>query len=65
FYYEKGHGVREDLPEAYKFYKLAVEQNLEKAVGNLKRTVARMTAVEIAEGERRSLEFRSQKNLNK
>lgn len=71
--YEKGHGVPLNLVEAYKFYKLATPQNqqyannayyaqIEKnAVENLKRIMTRMTAVEIAEGDRRVREFRSQK----
>lgn len=63
--YEKGHGVPQDVVEAYKFYKLAAEQNLENAVDNLKRIVTRMTTVEITEGERRVREFRSRKNLSK
>ncbi|MGA2030018.1 MAG: tetratricopeptide repeat protein [Verrucomicrobiota bacterium] len=62
---ENGKGVPQDFPEAYKFYKLAAEQNLESAVKSLKQVAARMTAVEIAEGERRVRKFRSQKNLKK
>jgi TPR repeat protein len=59
--YENGNGVQQDFPEAYKFYKLAAEQNKEKAVRNLQRIVTRMTAVEIADGERRFREFYAQK----
>jgi TPR repeat protein len=69
--YEQGQGVPQDAVEAYKFYKLAaehkkittqtVEQNRKAAGENLKQIVTRMTAVEIAEGERRYREFRSQK----
>jgi hypothetical protein len=65
FCYEKGQGVPLDFIEAYKFYKLAAEQNPERAAENLKSIVTRMTAVEIAEGERCYLEFYSQKNLSK
>ena len=69
--YEEGHGIQQDFPEAYKFYKLAANNHLwpfedrEIFAGNLKRIVARMTAVEIAEGERRYREFSSRKNLSK
>ena len=56
--YENGQGVAEDFPEAYKLYKLAAKQNQGKAVENLKRILTRMTADEIAEGERRVRESR-------
>ena len=69
--YEQGQGVPQDVVEAYKFYKLAaeqknittrtVEQYRKAAVENMKQIVTRMTAVEIADGERRYLEIRSQK----
>jgi TPR repeat protein len=60
FCYEHGRGVPQDFPEAYKLYKLAAQQKLGIAVANLKQIVTRMTAVEIAEGERRYREFLSQ-----
>ena len=73
--YEQGQGVPQDVVEAYKFYKLAaeqkkittltMEQNRKAAVENLKQIVAQMTAVEIAEGERRYNEFLSSKHLIK
>jgi uncharacterized protein len=63
--YEKGHGIPLNFVEAYKFYKLAADQNLDNAIENLKQIATRMTAVEIAEGERRVREFRSQENLVK
>ena len=69
--YEQGQGVPQDVVEAYKFYKLVteqkkittqtMEQNRKAAGENLKQIATRMTAVEIAEGERRYLEIRSQK----
>ena len=52
--YENGHGVPLDFIEAYKFYKLAGSRK--NAGENLKHVMTRMTAVEIAEGERRSSE---------
>lgn len=55
--YEQGRGVLQDFPEAYKYYKLASEQNREDAAADLKRIVTRMTAAEITEGERRYREF--------
>ena len=64
--YEKGHGVQQNFPEAYKLYKLAANNRLgpfddqEIIAGILKQIVARMTAVEIAEGERRIREFHPQ-----
>ena len=57
--YENGYGIPLDFVEAYKFYKLAAEQNQEKAMVNLGRIVTRMTAVEIAEGEHRYREFKA------
>jgi TPR repeat protein len=66
--YEKGHGVQQDFPEAYKLYKLVANNrmwpfdNREIIAGILKRILARMTAVEIAEGERRYHEFCSSKH---
>jgi hypothetical protein len=65
--YEKGHGVQQNFPEAYKLYKLAANNRLgpfddpEIIAGILKQIVARMSAVEIAEGERRIREFHPQK----
>jgi len=58
--YEKGQGVPLDFLEAYKLYKLAAEKNQGNAVDNLKRIVTLMTAVEIAEADRRYREFCSQ-----
>ena len=57
--YEKGQGDRRDFPEAYKLYKLASDQNHEVAAMNLNGIVTRMTAAEIAEGERRYREFKA------
>jgi TPR repeat protein/DNA-binding response OmpR family regulator len=63
--YEKGYGVQQDFPEAYKFYKLAANNNMwpfddrHLIAGILKRISTRMTPVEIAEGERRYLEFKT------
>ena len=64
--YEQGQGVPQDVVEAYKFYKLATEQKSKTlqmeqyrkaAVENFRHIVTQMTAVEIAEGERRYREF--------
>jgi TPR repeat protein len=64
--YEQGQGVPQDVVEAYKFYKLATEQKSKTlqmeqchkaAAENLKQIMTQMTAVEIAEGERRYREF--------
>jgi TPR repeat protein len=64
--YEYGLGVPEDFVEAYKFYKLAannpseanvLDEDQEKIAANLERIAARMTDVEIAEGERRFLKL--------
>ena len=60
--YYKGEGVAKDFPEAYKFFKLAAEQNQTDAIEDLKQIMTGMTAVEIAEGERRYNEFISRKN---
>ena len=60
--YEYGLGVPEDFVEAYKLYKQTsnnlsedevLDEDQEKIAGNLERIAARMTAVEIAEAERR------------
>lgn len=51
--YELGQGVPQDNIEAYKFYKLASEQGNEGAKENLNAIAKRMTATEIADGDRR------------
>ena len=65
FCYAAGQGVPEDFVEAYKFYKLAAEQNLKDAVERLDSIVKQMTSVEIAEGKRRIRKFRLQQKLSK
>jgi hypothetical protein len=57
--YEMGYGVQQDFAEAYMFYKLAAKQIHEKTIRNLERLTAQMTAAEIAEGERRVIEYLS------
>jgi TPR repeat protein len=60
--YEHGQGVPQDVIEAYKFYKLFADDEVcHDPSDSLKRIVTRMSAVEIAEGERRYREFRLQK----
>jgi TPR repeat protein len=63
--YKDGFGVPQDFIETYKLYKSAAEQNHENAAEALEQIATRMTAVEIAEGERRYREFSSRKKLSK
>jgi TPR repeat protein len=65
FCYAVGQGVPKNFVDAYKFYKLAAEQNLEHAAEHLESIATRMSAVEIVEGERRVREFHLRKNLSK
>jgi len=59
--YDEGYGVPQDVHEAYKFYKLG-SKNLSGDFRVLfKVRLDKMTAFEIAEGERRYHEFCSQK----
>ena len=73
---KEGHGVKQNFSEAYKWFRLAVDQKSRNGADELQEffmyittemdsLIQLMTAVEIAEGERRASEFRSQKNFGK
>ncbi len=57
--YRNAQGVAQDYIEAYKFLKLAADQNHENAMTTLKEIRERMTNIEIAEGNRRCAEFKA------
>ena len=51
--YDLGQGVPKDWPEAYKWYQLAIAQHLRRAEVNLERLLPKLSADQIAEGEKR------------
>jgi S1-C subfamily serine protease len=55
--YSKGEGVSLDYVEAYKWYNLAAANGFVKAAEPLNSLVSLMTPDQIAEGQRRSIEF--------
>ncbi len=57
--YRNAQGVTQDYVEAYKFLKLAADQNNEAAITILLEIRERMTETEIAEGNRRCAEFKA------
>ena len=57
--YRNAQGVAQDYIEAYKFLKLAADQNHENAMTTLKEIRERMTNIEIAEGNLRFGEFKA------
>jgi TPR repeat protein len=56
--YEGGVGVPKNLTEAYKWYNLSSAQGESAAATRRDRIAARMTAAEIAEGQRLAAEWR-------
>jgi TPR repeat protein len=56
--YERGRGVIQDYVEAYKWYNLATAADNPFAPGSRDRVMQRMTPAQIAEGQRRSAEWR-------
>jgi uncharacterized protein len=57
--YEAGQGVAQDWIEAYKWFSLSAAQGDDDAVARRNRLLLRMTAEQIAEGQRRASEFLS------
>ena len=55
--FDQGVGVKQDLVEAYKWYALAIAQGNGDAKVNMERLRPRLSADQIAEGQRRSTAF--------
>jgi TPR repeat protein len=55
--FDQGVGVNQDLVEAYKWYALAIAQGNGDAKVNMERLRPRLSADQIAEGQRRSDAF--------